>query len=86
MAIILFFNSFLISLSLKGRKMILSAREYAKTHAGNCSTKTVIRNIQRGILQTNHIVKKIGRNYIIEIQDLSHLKDYDITLKRKPKQ
>ena len=64
--------------------MILSAREYARNHAGNCSTKTVIRNIQRGLLPTNHISKKIGRNYIIEIQDLSHLKDYDITLKKKP--
>ena len=85
MAIILFFNSFLISLSLKGRKMILSAREYAKTHAGNCSTKTVIRNIQRGILPKNHIGKKIGRGWVIEIQDLSHLKDYDITLRKKRK-
>ena len=66
--------------------MILTAREYARDHAGNCSTKTVIRKIQRGILPTNHIGKKIGRNYIIEIQDLSHLKDYDIILKRKSKQ
>ena len=66
--------------------MILSAREYARNHAGNCSTKTVIRKIQRGILPTNHIGKKIGRNYIIEIQDLSHLKDYDITLRKKSKQ
>lgn len=65
--------------------MILSAREYARNHAGNCSTKTVIRKIQRGILPTNHIGKKIGRNYIIEIQDLSHLKDYDINLKLKQK-
>ncbi|GAG61740.1 unnamed protein product, partial [marine sediment metagenome] len=48
------------------------------------STKTVIRKIQRGILPTNHIGKKIGRNYIIEIQDLSHLSDYDITLRKKP--
>ena len=66
--------------------MILSAREYAKKHAGNCSTKTVIRKIQRGLLPTNHIGKKVGRDYIIEIQDLSHLKDYDITLKKKSKQ
>ncbi len=66
--------------------MILSAREYARKHAGNCSTKTVIRKIHRGLLPTNHISKKVGRNWVIEIQDLSHLKDYDIILKRKPKQ
>jgi len=65
--------------------MILSAREYAKNYAGNCSTKTVIRKIQHGILPTNHIGKKVGRNYIIEIQDLSHLKDYNIILKKKLK-
>jgi len=66
--------------------MILSAREYAKKYAGNCSRDTVIRKIQRGLLPTNHIGKKVGRDYIIEIQDLSHLKDYDITLKKKSKQ
>ena len=64
--------------------MILSAREYAKKYAGKCSTKTIIRKIQHGLLPTNHIGKKVGRDWIIEIQDLSHLKDYDITLKRKP--
>ena len=73
-------------MSIKGHKMILSAREYARNYAGNCSTKTVIRKIQRGLLPSNHIGKKIGRDYIIEVQDLSHLKDYDITLKKKPKQ
>ena len=66
--------------------MILSAKEYAKKYAGNVSRDTVIRKIKRGMLPTNHIGKKIGRNYIIEIQDLSHLKDYDIILKRKSKQ
>ena len=68
--------------------MILSAREYAKKYAGNCSTKTIIRKIQHGLLPTNHIGRKIGKgktcDWVIEIQDLSHLKDYDITLKRKP--
>ena len=67
----------------KFKIMILSAREYAKKYAGNCSTKTIIRKVQRGILPTNHIGRKIGRNWIIEIQDLSHLKDYDITVKLK---
>lgn len=64
--------------------MILSAREYARRYAGNCSTNTIIRRIQRGLLPTNHIGRKVGRDWVIEIQDLSHLKDYDITLKRKP--
>ncbi len=65
--------------------MILSIREYAKKYAGNVSHDTVMRKIQRGLLPTNHIGKKIGRDYIIEIQDLSHLKDYDINLKLKHK-
>ena len=65
--------------------MILSAREYAVKYGGH-STRTIIRRIQRGLLPTNHIGKKVGRDYIIEIQDLSHLKDYDIILKRKSKQ
>ena len=73
-------------MSHTGHKMILSAREYARKYAGNCSTKTAIRKIQRGLLPTNHIGRKVGRNWVIEIQDLSHLKDYDITLKRKPTQ
>ena len=64
--------------------MILSAREYAAKYGGH-STRTIIRRIQRGLLPTNHIGKKIGRDYIIEIQDLSHLKDYDINLKLKQK-
>lgn len=66
--------------------MVLSAREYARKYAGNCSRDTVIRKIQHGLLPTNHIGKKIGRDWVIEIQDLSHLKDYDIILKRKSKQ
>jgi len=66
--------------------MILSAKEYASKYAGNCSRDTIIRKIQRGLLPTNHVGRKIGRDYVIEIQDLSHLKDYDIQLKRKPKQ
>lgn len=65
--------------------MILSAREYARKYAGNCSRDTVIRKIHRGLLPTNHIGKKIGRDWVIEIQDLSHLKDYDITLRKKRK-
>ena len=65
--------------------MILSAREYAKKYAGNCSRDTVIRKIQHGILPTNHIGKKVGRDWVIEIQDLSHLKDYNIILKKKLK-
>lgn len=63
--------------------MILSAREYARKYAGNCSRDTVIRKIQRGLLPTNHIGRKIGRDWIIEIQDLKHLKDYNITAKLK---
>ncbi|MBA7553351.1 hypothetical protein ES705_45942 [subsurface metagenome] len=70
--------------------MILSAREYAKKYAGNCSRDTVIRKIQKGLLPSNHKGRKIGKgktyDWIIEIQDLSHLKDYDIILKRKSKQ
>ena len=66
--------------------MILSAREYAKQYAGNCSRDTVIRKIQRGLLPSNHIGRKVGRDWVIEIQDLSHLSDYDITLKKKSKQ
>lgn len=66
--------------------MILSAREYARDYAGNCSRDTVIRKIQRGLLPTNHKGRKVGRDWVIEIQDLSHLKDYDIILKRKSKQ
>lgn len=66
------------------RKMILSAREYAQRYAGNCSRDTVIRKIQRGLLPSNHKGKKIGRDWVIEIQDLSHLKDYEISLKLKP--
>jgi len=65
--------------------MILSAREYARKHAGNCSTKTVIRNIQHGLLPTNHKAKKVAGRYIIEIQDFDHLKAYNITAKLKPK-
>ncbi len=65
--------------------MILSAREYARNYAGNCSRDTVIRKIQHGLLPTNHIGKKVGRDWVIEIQDLSHLKDYDINLKLKQK-
>lgn len=65
--------------------MILSAREYARKYAGNCSRDTVIRKIQHGLLPTNHIGKKIGRDWVIEIQDLSHLKDYNINLKLKHK-
>ena len=63
--------------------MILSAREYARKYAGNCSTRTVIRKIQHGMLPTNHIGRKVGRDWTIEIQHLSHLKDYDITVKLK---
>jgi len=66
--------------------MILSAREYAKKYAGNCSRDTVIRRIRKDLLPSNHKGRKVGRDYIIEIQDLSHLKDYDIILKRKSKQ
>ena len=65
--------------------MILSAREYARKHAGGCSVKTVIRKIQQGLLPTNHKPKKIGRNYIIEIGEMDNLKDYNITLERKSK-
>jgi len=63
--------------------MILSVREYAKKYAGNCSRWTVIRRIQHGLLPTNHIGRKVGRDWVIEIQDLSHLKDYNITTKLK---
>ena len=70
----------------KFKIMILSAREYARKHAGNCSTKTVIRNIQHGLLPTNHIGRKVGKRvWIIEIQDFDHLKAYNITAKLKPK-
>lgn len=67
--------------------MILSAREYARKYAGNCSTRTVIRRIQKNLLPSNHKGRKIGEgktcDWVIEIQDLSHLKDYDITVKLK---
>ena len=63
--------------------MILSAREYAKKYAGNCSAKTVIRKAQRGLLPTNHKAKKVAGRHIIEIQDLSHLKEYNLTAKLK---
>ena len=64
MAIILFVNSFLISLRAYTHKMILSTREYARKYAGNCSRDTVLRKIQRGLLPTNHIAKKVGRDYL----------------------
>jgi len=66
--------------------MILSAREYARKYAG-CSTKTVIRRIQKNLLPSNHKGRKIGKgktcDWVVEIQDLSHLKDYNITAKLK---
>ena len=63
--------------------MLLSAREYAKKYAGNCSTKTVIRKAKHGMLPTDHKAKKVDGRYIIEIQDLSHLKEYNLTAKLK---
>ena len=66
--------------------MILSAREYASRYAGNCSAKTVIRKAQRGLLPTNHLAKKVGGAWIIEVGEMDNLKDYDITLRRKSKQ
>ena len=66
--------------------MILTAREYAKNHAGNCSARTIIRKAKKGLLPTNHIAKKVGRDWVIEVGSLDHLKDYEIQLKRKSKQ
>ncbi len=66
--------------------MILSAREYARKYAGNCSTNTIIRRIQRGMLPTNHIGRKVGRDWIIEIAEMDHLSQYDIKLTAKSKQ
>ncbi|KKL54575.1 hypothetical protein LCGC14_2264060 [marine sediment metagenome] len=66
--------------------MILSAREYAKKYAGNCSAKTVIRKAKRGLLPTNHKAKKVAGRFVIEIGELEHLRNYDIQLTRKSKQ
>ena len=76
-------NSKLIILSAYGHKMILSAREYASKYAGNCSVRTIVRRIQRGMLPSNHKGHKIGRDWIIEIGEFEHLSDYNITLTRK---
>ena len=65
--------------------MILSAREYARRYAGNCSTNTVIRKIQKDLLPTNHKGRKVGRDWVIEIQEFTHLADYEITTRRKLK-
>lgn len=66
--------------------MILSAREYAQKYAGNCSAKTIIRKAQRGLLPTNHKARKVAGRYVIEVGEMEHLKDYDITLKKKTTQ
>jgi len=66
--------------------MILSARDYAKKHAGGCSARTVIRRIRQGNLPTNHKAKKVGRDWVIEVGEFEHLRDYDITLRKKAKQ
>ena len=65
--------------------MILSAREYAEKYAGGVHRTTLIRRIRKGLLPTNHIAKKVGRDWIIEIGELEHLKKYDIILKPKSK-
>jgi len=65
------------------KTMILSAREYAKSHAGGCSARTVIRRAQRGLLPTNHKGQKVGNQWVIEIGDFSHLKDFEIRLSKK---
>ena len=66
--------------------MILSAREYAKKFGCNCSAKTIIRKAQNGLLPSNHLAKKVGRDWIIEVGELDHLKDFRITLSPKAKQ
>jgi len=63
--------------------MILSAREYASKYAGGCSAKTIIRKGKRGLLPSNHILKKIANRHIIEIGEMDHLKDYEIILKKR---
>lgn len=62
---------------------ILTAREYAKKYAGGCSSKTIIRRIQRGDLPTNHQGRKVGNQYVVEIGEFEHLSDYNIILEKK---
>jgi len=63
--------------------MILSLREYAEKHAGNCPRSSLIRKIQKDLLPSNHKARKIGRDWIIEIGEFEHLRDYEIQLRRK---
>ena len=65
--------------------MILSLREYAEKFAGGVSRMTVARRIEKGLLHSNHLAKKVGNQWVIEVGEFSHLKDYDIQLSRKPK-
>lgn len=63
--------------------MLLSAREYAEKYAGGVHRTTLIRRAKRGLLPSNHIIKKVSGHWVVEIGEFSHLKDYDITLRRK---
>ena len=65
--------------------MILSAREYSKKYAGGVHRTTLIRKARKGLLPTNHKAKKVGGNWVFEIGELEHLKDYDIKLTPKSK-
>ena len=52
--------------------MIYTVKEYSETmlfRGRKVSEKTIIRRIQQNKLPTNHISRKVGRNYIIEVKN-----------------
>lgn len=65
--------------------MNLSSKEYSEKYCGGVHRTTVVRRAQKGLLPSNHIAKKIGGNWVFEIGEMEHLKDFDVILKRKSK-